>query len=287
MNWSASAGLSIDLGRGRTRDTDNDGVDDRQDACAGTPLGVSVDASGCRVDADGDGVFDEDDSCAGTPRGVRVDASGCRVDTDGDGVFDEDDRCTGTPSGVRVDASGCRVDTDGDGVFDEDDRCSGTPSGVRVDDSGCRVDTDGDGVFDEDDACAATSVGVDVDARGCPVLFEPETTVVVLEGVTFELNSAVLTDAAEDVLDRVAQSLNGSPEIRVRVVGHTDSTGSRDYNVTLSQGRAESVVAYLVTRGVALSRLEAVGVGPDRPVGDNSTQAGRAMNRRVELERIN
>ena len=286
-NWTASAGLSIDIGRGRTRDTDGDGIDDRQDACPGTPLGVSVDTAGCRVDADGDGVFDEDDLCPGTIGGVRVDTTGCRVDTDGDGVFDEDDRCVDTPSGVRVDATGCRVDADGDGVFDEDDRCAGTPAGVRVDDTGCRVDTDGDGVFDEDDACAATEIGVEVDARGCPVLFEPETNVVVLEGVTFELNSAVLTASAEDVLDRVAQSLTGSPEIRVRVVGHTDSTGQRAYNVTLSQSRAESVVAYLVTQGVALNRLEAVGVGPDRPVGDNSTAAGRAMNRRVELERIN
>ncbi|MDX1390299.1 MAG: OmpA family protein, partial [Acidobacteriota bacterium] len=101
------------------------------------------------------------------------------------------------------------------------------------------------------------------------------------------LGSNLLTEAAQDVLDRVAQSLVGNPEIRVRVGGHTDSTGSRDFNLTLSQSRAEAVAAYLVTRGVASTRLEAVGYGPDRPVGDNATEAGRAMNRRVELERIN
>ncbi len=229
----------------------------------------------------------EEDRCAGTAAGARVDASGCRVDTDGDGVFDEDDACAGTPSGVGVDASGCRVDTDGDGVFDEDDRCAGTPSGVGVDASGCRVDSDRDGVFDEDDACGATEPGVVVDARGCPQLFEPETTVVVLEGVTFEVGSDVLTAGALRVLDRVARSLLGSPDLQVRVSGHTDSTGSRALNMRLSQERAEAVRRYLIGQGVAADRLVAVGYGPDRPVADNGTAAGRAMNRRVELERMN
>lgn len=287
MNWTFSAGLSVDIGRGRARDTDGDGVRDRDDACAGTPLGVSVDLRGCRLDADGDGVFDEEDQCSGTPAGVAVDAMGCRLDTDGDGVFDEDDRCADTPADVAVDGSGCRLDGDGDGVFNEDDACADTPLGVAVDASGCRVDTDGDGVFDEDDACGATEPGVAVDARGCPQLFEPETTVVVLEGVTFEVGSDVLTAAATRVLDRVAASLIGSPDLRVRVSGHTDSTGSRAFNMRLSQERAESVMGYLVAQGVDADRLVAVGYGPDRPVADNSTSAGRAMNRRVELERIN
>jgi len=287
MNWTVSAGMSIDVGRGRARDTDRDGVRDRDDACEGTPRGVRVDSAGCRLDADRDGVFDEDDRCADTPAGVRVDRVGCRVDTDGDGVFDEDDDCAGTLAGVRVGATGCRVDADGDGVFDEDDACAGTPAGVRVDATGCRVDADGDGVFDEDDACAATAPGVEVDVRGCRVLFQAETSVVVLEGVTFEVNSDILTPGAQSVLDRVAQSLVATPAIRVRVSGHTDSTGSRAYNVTLSQRRAESVVRYLVAQGVAADRLVAIGYGPDRPLTDNATSAGRAMNRRVELERMN
>ncbi|MDH3271131.1 MAG: OmpA family protein [Gemmatimonadota bacterium] len=287
LNWTLNAGLSIDVGTGRARDTDGDGVRDRLDACASTPLGVRVDSAGCRVDGDGDGVFDEDDLCLTTPRGVRVDPQGCRVDSDGDGVFDEDDRCSATPVGVRIDDSGCRVDTDGDGVFDEDDRCSGTVAGVRVDASGCRVDTDGDGVFDEEDRCAATLVGTQVDATGCPVLFEPETTVVVLEGVNFETGSATLTAGAREVLDRVARSLIGNPDIRVEVGGHTDSTGSLALNLALSQERAEAVAAHLALRGVASSRMEARGYGPERPIAGNDTASGRAMNRRVELTRIN
>ncbi|HSH76480.1 MAG TPA: OmpA family protein, partial [Longimicrobiales bacterium] len=195
LNWTVTAGFSIDVGTGRTRDTDGDGVRDRMDLCADTPPPV------------------------------RVDSSGCRLDGDRDGVFDEDDRCTATPTGVRVDSSGCRVDTDGDGIFDEDDRCTATPAGTRV------------------------------DAADCPVLFEPETTVVVLEGVTFETGSATLTTGARDALNRVALSLVGNPDVRVEVSGHTDSTGSRALNVTLSQQRAESVVAYLALRGVALGRM--------------------------------
>ena len=286
-NWTVSTGLSIDLGRGRVLDRDGDGVPDRGDLCLTTPMGVAVNADGCRLDTDGDGIFEEADRCAGTPRGVRVDATGCRVDTDGDGVYDEDDSCSNTPSGVRVDASGCRVDTDGDGVFDEADRCAATPRGVSVDATGCRVDTDGDGVFNEDDQCPASPRGEAVDARGCPVLFEPETASIVLEGVNFETNSAQLTDEAQVILNRVAESLVGNPEIRVRVIGHTDSTGSRAYNTTLSQSRAEAVAAYLAQRGVAGGRMQAQGLGPDRPMATNDTAAGRLMNRRVELERIN
>jgi len=287
LNWTLTAGFSLDIGTGRARDSDGDGVRDRMDPCPGTPQGVRVDSAGCRLDGDGDRVFDEDDRCLTTPPGVRVDGQGCRIDTDGDGVFDEDDRCTATPLGVRIDDSGCRVDTDGDGIFDEDDRCTATPSGVRIDDSGCRVDSDGDGIFDEDDRCGLTPAGTQVDTAGCPVLFETETSVIVLEGVNFETGNATLTPGAREVLDRVARSLVRSPDIRVEVSGHTDSTGSAALNLRLSQQRAEAVAAYLSIRGVAAGRMVARGYGPDRPITANNTASGRAMNRRVELSRIN
>ncbi len=285
-NWMISTGLSYAFG-GTPRDRDEDGVPDRDDACPTTPFGVVVDGTGCRVDSDGDGVFEEADACAGTPAGVAVDARGCRVDADGDGVFDEDDACADTPAGVAVDGRGCRVDADGDGVFDEDDACAGTPAGARVDGRGCRIDSDGDGVYDEDDRCANSPRGEAVDDAGCPVLFEDENTPLVLEGVTFETSSAELTAEARVVLDRVAEALVGNPDVRVRVSGHTDASGSRLFNVDLSQARAESVVAYLTERGVAAARMEARGFGPDQPIADNGTPEGRRMNRRVELERIN
>jgi outer membrane protein OmpA-like peptidoglycan-associated protein len=67
------------------------------------------------------------------------------------------------------------------------------------------------------------------------------------------------------------------------VRGHTDSFGERSYNLGLSQRRADAVVAYMERNGIASSRVEAVGVGPDEPVADNRTRAGRAQNRRIEI----
>ena len=285
-NWMITGGFSLGLG-GTPRDADQDGVPDRDDDCLATPFDVAVDAAGCGVDSDGDSVFDEADRCPSTPSGVAVDRTGCRIDSDGDGVFDEEDQCERTPAGATVDASGCRVDSDGDGVYDEDDRCAATPAGSEVDERGCRRDGDGDGVYDADDACPASPRGSDVDERGCPVLFEADETSLVLEGVNFETSSANLTTEATTVLDRVAEALNANADVRVRVVGHTDASGSRSFNVDLSQARAEAVAAYLTSRGVAADRMEATGLGPDRPIADNDTAEGRRMNRRVELERIN
>lgn len=285
-NWTLSAGLSYDFGGGRFRDTDGDGVHDRRDLCPATPTGVRVGVDGCRLDEDGDGIWDEDDRCPLTPPGVSVDRSGCRLDGDGDRVFDEDDRCPATPRGVGVDTEGCPLDTDRDRIPDHQDECAGTPFGVGVDAVGCRLDEDGDGVWDEDDRCPRTAPGIDVDDEGCQILFEEEEVVLVLEGVTFETASAELTDDARTILDGIASALVANPEIRVRVSGHTDSIGERAYNVALSQSRAESVAAYLASRGVAEARMEAQGFGPDEPVATNATSEGRALNRRVELERI-
>lgn len=286
-NWNLTAGVSIDLGKGRFRDSDLDGVRDRADMCPATPAGVSVDAVGCRVDSDGDLVWDEDDDCPLTPRGVAVDRRGCRLDGDMDRVFDEDDVCPMTPAGVAVDGVGCALDTDSDRVPDYLDECAATPAGVGVDAVGCRLDSDADGVWDEDDRCPGTAPGIEVDPEGCQILFEEEAVVLVLEGVTFETASADLTPEALSVLQGIAAALVANPEIRVRVNGHTDSTGSRPYNITLSQNRAESVVAYLTAQGVDATRLVAQGFGPDQPVATNETPEGRQENRRVELERIN
>lgn len=212
------------------------------------------------------------------------------ADADGDGVPDTADRCANTPAGTRVDAAGCPVpqDADRDGVTDDADRCPGTPAGTLVDSSGCPVpqDADGDGVVNENDRCPDTSAGARVDASGCAIVFEAEQTTLVLEGVNFAVNRAVLTDSSHAILDRVAASLRDLPDVRVEVGGHTDSTGGRALNQRLSQARAEAVRDYLISKGVAADRLEARGYGPDEPVATNRTAEGRAQNRRVELKRI-
>jgi outer membrane protein OmpA-like peptidoglycan-associated protein len=104
------------------------------------------------------------------------------------------------------------------------------------------------------------------------------------QSVTFTVGSAVLSDAARQTLDSVASGVAGQQSgYLVEIQGFTDSTGSENINVALSQRRAESVLRYLVGRGVPLHRISIVGLGEANPSGDNSTRDGRAQNRRVEI----
>ena len=117
------------------------------------------------------------------------------------------------------------ADADGDGVPDDVDACPGTPRGRLVDARGCERDDDRDGVLNSADACPDTASGVAVDGSGCPV---PQ--VVELRGVNFETNSSILTPESTTILDSVAATLLGAPEVRVEVAGHTDHVGFDDYN---------------------------------------------------------
>ena len=179
-------------------------------------------------------------------------------------------------------------DADRDGVVNGLDRCPGTPLGETVDGVGCPLlrDRDGDGVPDPRDRCPNSAPGATVDSVGCQVLFEATRRVLVLRGVTFVVGRATITDSARAILMDVAESLVVNPDIRVEIAGHTDNTGTRSLNRRLSQARAESVRAYLIEHGIAGDRLVARGYGPDRPVAPNTTVAGRAQNRRVELRKL-
>ncbi|WP_233847823.1 OmpA family protein [Paraburkholderia sp. HD33-4] len=101
--------------------------------------------------------------------------------------------------------------------------------------------------------------------------------------VTFDTSSYAIKPTFAPVLDQLAQTLQQNPEVVASVVGHTDNTGSLQYNQTLSVNRAESVTGYLGQRGIAPQRLSATGMGPNQPIADNNTEAGRAANRRVEI----
>ena len=237
------------------------------------------------ADSDGDGVIDPNDRCPGTPPGTPVDSRGCELDSDGDGVADSKDACPDTPAGTKVDDRGCPLpvaDSDGDGVPDDQDACPNTPRGVKVDARGCELDSDGDGVVDSRDRCPGTKAGVRVDVNGCEIR---ET--INLPGVQFELNSDEIKSESFGVLNDAAATLNKHGDLIVEVAGHTDSSGSDSYNLSLSDRRAASVAAYLAGRGVAASRLQSRGYGETQPIADNSTAGGRAMNRRVELRILN
>lgn len=101
--------------------------------------------------------------------------------------------------------------------------------------------------------------------------------------VTFDSNSSNLKPAGANTLTGVAMVLKEYPKTAVNVVGFTDSTGTRALNMRLSQQRAESVASGLILQGVAQNRLRTQGMGPDNPVASNSTEAGKAQNRRVEI----
>ena len=105
-------------------------------------------------------------------------------------------------------------------------------------------------------------------------------------GVTFATNSSDINANFYTVLDQVAATLGEFNQTVIEVAGHTDSTGARAYNMTLSERRAGSVVSYLSGRGIARERMIAVGAGPDHPIDTNDTAEGRAQNRRVEITRV-
>ena len=107
---------------------------------------------------------------------------------------------------------------------------------------------------------------------------------IVLRGVNFDFDKDSLTINAKTILDDVAAALKKRSDIEVEIAGHTDSMGSDSYNQSLSDRRAQSVRAYLISMGIAASRMTSVGYGESRPVASNDSEDGRAENRRVELE---
>ena len=260
------------------QDKDNDGVADNEDNCPDVP-GLAR-FKGC-PDSDNDGVEDSKDKC---PNQKGLDRfNGC-PDTDGDGVEDSKDKCNDTPKGVKVDANGCSADSDNDGVIDSEDKCPNTKAGIKVDAKGCDADTDKDGVIDSEDACPA--VAGTAANKGCP---EKKVDVkkrlqFAARGINFETGKATLTTASYPMLDEVVSILNEYVDYNLKMGGHTDAVGKDASNLTLSQARVDAVKAYLLSKGIADTRVVATGFGEIRPVAPNTTAVGRAKNRRVELE---
>jgi OOP family OmpA-OmpF porin len=174
-------------------------------------------------------------------------------------------------------------DSDGDGVYDDKDQCPDTPKGDEIDANGCSLpkDSDGDGVMDPADRCPGTARGVTVDTHGCEVIEK-----IVIQGILFEFDSATLTHRASSILDEAVTKIKRNiKHIKgITVTGHTDSSGSEAYNMGLSQRRAQSVADYLSSQGVSPGKITVEGKGESMPIADNGTKAGRAANRRVEID---
>ncbi len=289
-----TAGLTYVAG-GKVGDQDLDGVRDWLDKCPNTPIGAKVDGNGCPTDADRDSVFDGLDKCPDTPFGAKVDKTGCPLDADGDGVPDGLDRCADTPKGAKVDSQGCPLDSDGDGVFDGLDQCDGTPGGARVDANGCPLDADGDGVADGIDQCEGTPAGFEVDATGCIAELAQfrkelmETGKITAYNINFDTGKSTLKPESFPILDLVGGLINGRPDLKIEIGGHTDNSGTLAANRRLSEARAKAVRAYFGQKfpEIGLDRITAKGYGPSQPVGPNDTPENKLRNRRVEFKVLN
>lgn len=233
-------------------------------------------------DRDRDGFLNEVDKCPDDP-GIAPD--GCPdKDSDGDSFMDSVDQCPAVP-GVAPD--GCPPkDRDRDGFLDADDKCPDEP-GVAPD--GCPLrDKDGDGILDKDDKCVdvpETRNGYE-DTDGCPDELPKAVAKFtgVIRGIYFDFGKDSIRKQSTKTLNEAAKIFVEYPSLKVEISGHTDDVGKIDYNKDLSRRRAESVKAYLVSKGVAAERITTRGAGPDEPIAENKTAKGRAKNRRIEFK---
>ena len=299
----AFLGLDWSSGRG-PQDTDGDGILDPDDKCPEQAEDVDgfEDHDGCPdLDNDGDGIPDNADGCPNDPEDKDgfEDQDGCPdPDNDGDGVADALDKCPTEKEDKDgfQDDDGCPdPDNDGDGIPDAADKCpdQAEDKDGLADDDGCpETDADGDGVPDETDKCPdrpETKNGFQ-DEDGCPDTKSKDVEVTaqairIKKSVYFARGLDTILPNSFTILDSVAEVLRDNAFItKVRVEGNTDSEGPDDLNLELSQRRAESVIAYLVTKGVTADRLEAKGYGETQPIATNATPLGRAKNRRVEFK---
>jgi len=274
-HYQNSLGLVIKFGG---KDTDSDGIYDKDDACPETP-GLA-EFNGC-PDADGDGIKDSDDACPNVAGLAAM--NGC-PDADADGIADKDDMCPNA-KGTKAN-KGC-PDTDGDGVVDKNDKCPNVAGPVA--NGGCAwPDTDGDSILDKDDKCP-TVAGV-ASEGGCPEIISNEAKMGMdsfAEAILFNTGRASFKSGVTTTLDGMLAIITEFPLATFSIQGFTDSVGSASGNLKLSSERANAVKDYLVNNGVDSSRLTASGLGEESPIGSNMNRAGRAKNRRVEVKVTN
>ncbi len=211
--------------------------------------------------------------------------SAAPADSDNDGVVNANDRCPNTPAGTQVDATGCPMesDDDSDGVMNSADQCPGTPLGAEVDARGCEIkDSDMDGVSDANDECADTPRGDKVDAQGCTIFDEEEVSITMR--VLFDNESAVVKQPNDPEIQALADFMKRFGTTSATIEGHTSAPGSEDYNMQLSQARADAFKDVMVNQyGIDPSRLNTVGYGETQLLDEGNDAEAHRVNRRISV----
>jgi len=223
----------------------------------------------------------------------RESAPPAAKDSDGDGIPDSIDKCPNEPEDKDgfEDEDGCPdLDNDKDGIPDARDKCPNEPEDKDgfQDEDGCPdPDNDGDGVLDANDKCPTeleTKNGFK-DDDGCPdeLPAAVKKFTGVIKGINFKVKSADIQKSSFPLLNNAVKLMKEYPDLRIEISGHTSSEGVAEKNMKLSQDRAASVKAYLVSQGIADDRITTVGYGSTKPIGNNLTAKGREQNRRIEF----
>lgn len=262
-------------------DFDKDGIPNAEDDCPKRKGNAAN--NGCPPDKDKDGVADRIDKCPEL-RGV-AENNGCPSDQDKDGVYDSEDRCPKV-AGVKANA-GCPADQDKDGVSDKDDKCPRERGPAS--NNGCPVknpDRDGDGVPDAQDKCPNRAGPAA--SNGCPeVQLTPADKKVIEEAVSdvvFLSASPNLTEYSKGLVIKIAGLMKKYPNAKLKISGHTDSSGDDLSNLNLSRNRAATCLNLLTQQGINRNRMSSEGFGETKPIADNNTPEGRQKNRRVEFK---
>jgi len=261
-------------------DTDQDGIQDSVDDCPEIAGIKSLD--GC-PDSDGDGIADAKDNCP-NEAGIASN-NGCPEvqikDSDNDGFLDDVDPCPNLAGSVN----GC-PDSDGDGFSDNIDPCPSVKGIIN----GC-PDSDNDGLPDNLDDCP-NRYGSRSN-NGCPASGPVTTTTpstsnaLFIDDIYFDTNRSIIKDQYRYRIDEAATYAKNNPQAELLITGHADARDTDDFNLNLSQKRAEAVYQALVKKGIPPSRLTIQYVGENKPAADNQTQEGLARNRRVEIRASN
>ena len=294
-------------------DTDADGLNDGEEYLTYTtnPLQVDTDLDGLNdydevkvyktnplmADTDSDGLKDGEEV-------TKYKTDPLKADTDGDKLNDGDEV-------LKYKTNPLKADTDGEGLTDGDEvnginvelKVVGTSAVTKLFKTDpLKADTDGDELTDYAEVKTHKTDPTNVDTDGGTIgdgvevkrgtdPLDPSDDVIkigvpiILEGIVFDVDKTTIKPESEITLQKALKTLQTYPDILVEISGHCDSDGSNKHNQTLSEGRAASVKAWLVGKGIDASRISTVGYGEDRPIADNKTKEGKQKNRRIEFTR--